>query len=157
MRAKERTMDFDLAITIRRPPEAVWPVLDDIQAYADAPGSPVPEMEKIPPGPVHVGTRWREVVRLLPGVTMTVWSEATAVEAGRRLEEDFRGPLMTGHLAYELEPAPAGCVLHQRETLTPHGPLSLVAGPMEGMLRPRLEHRLEEIRDLVESGASAPG
>jgi hypothetical protein len=150
-------MDFDLAITIRRPPEAVWPVLDDIQAYADAPGSPIPEMEKIPPGPVRVGTRWREVVRLLPGVTMTVWSEATAVEPVRRLEEDFRGPWMTGHLAYELEPVAAGCVLHQRETLTPHGPLRLVVGRMEGMLRPRLEHRLEDIRDLVESGAPAPG
>lgn len=147
-------MDFDLAITIRRPPEAVWPVLDDIQAYAGTPGSPVPEMEKIPPGPVHVGTRWREVVRLLPGVTMTVWSEATAVEPDHRLEEDFRGPLMRGHLAYELEPVPAGCVLHQRETLTPQGPLRLVAGRMAGMLRPRLEHRLEEIRDLVEAGAT---
>lgn len=149
-------MDYDLAVTIRRPSGTVWPILDDIQDHIHAPGSPVPEMEKIPPGPVRVGTRWREVVRLLPGLTMTMWSEVTAVEAGHVLEETFRGPWMSGRIRYEIEPVAGGCVLHQRETLTPHGPLRVVAGPMDRMLRPRLEARLHDIRDLIEAEEGAP-
>lgn len=143
-------MEFDLSIPIRRSPEAVYAVLADIQRYAGGTGSPVPEMEKIPPGETRIGTRWREVVRLLPFRTMTVWSEVVAAVPGRRLTETFHGPWMTGRLAYEIEPTPDGAVLHQRETLTPHGPLRLMAGRMERMLRPRLIARLAAIRDLLE-------
>jgi hypothetical protein len=150
-------VDYDMAVTIRRSPEDVYALLDDIQDHIHAPGSPVPEMEKIPPGPARAGTRWREVVRLFPGLTMTMWSEVVAVEAGRRLDETFRGPWMTGRLAYEIEPVPGGSILHQRETLTPHGPLRLVAGVMNRMLRPRLETRLEAIREVLESSGSASG
>jgi hypothetical protein len=143
-------VDFDLAVTIHRPPEATWALLDDIQDHV-RPDSPVPEMEKIPPGPVRVGTRWREVVRLAPFLTMTMWTEVTAVERGRLLGETFRGPWMTGRLTYEIEPVAEGCVLHQRETLAPHGPLRMVTGTMDRMLRPRLTARLESIRDLLEA------
>lgn len=69
-------MDYDLSVTICRPPDVVYATLADIQRYVQ-PGSPVPEMEKIPPGPTTVGTRWREVIRLAPFLTMTIWSEAT--------------------------------------------------------------------------------
>ncbi len=148
-------MDYDLSITIRKPPEAVYAVLADVQDYIHVvPGSPIPEMEKIPPGPTSVGTRWREVVRLLPFLTMTMWSEATEVVPGRRLLETFHGPWMTGRIAYEVEPTVNGSVLRQRETLTAHGPLRLVAGRMDRMLRPRLVARLEAIRNLLETDAA---
>lgn len=75
-------MEFDLSVRIGRPPEAVYAMLADIQQYVD-PAPVVPEMEKIPPGPIAVGTRWREIVRLLPGVTITMWTE---VLAGSMLE-----------------------------------------------------------------------
>ncbi len=143
-------MDYDISVTISRPPEAVYALLADVQLYIHHPGSPIPEMEKIPAGTTKVGTRWREVVRLAPFVTMTMWSEVTAIEPGRRLEESFRGPWMTGHLAYSIEPSEGGCVLYQRETLTPHGPLRLLAGPMDRMLRPKVTSRLDAIRDLLE-------
>jgi hypothetical protein len=145
-------MEFDLAVTIHRPPDAVYAVLADIQNYVK-PGSPVPEMEKIPPGPTGAGTRWREVVRLLPFMTMTMWSDVAEAVPGRRLAETFHGPWMTGRLTYEIEPTADGSVLHQRETLTPHGPLRLVEGRMDRMLRPRLMARLDSIRDLLETGA----
>jgi uncharacterized protein YndB with AHSA1/START domain len=146
-------MEFDISVAIRCPPEAVFALLADIQRYTGQPGSPVPEMEKLPPGPTGVGTRWREVVRLLPGVTMTMWSEVTAIEPGRRLEETFRGPWMTGTLAYSIQPQNGGAVLRQRETLEPHGPLRVVAGRMERMLRPRVVDRLGVIRDVLEREA----
>jgi hypothetical protein len=147
-------MQYDLSIAIHRPPEAVYAVLADVQDYIHGPGSPVPEMEKIPPGPTVVGTRWREVVRLLPFVTMTMWSEVTDVVPGRRLGETFHGPWMTGRITYEIDPTPDGSILRHRETLQPHGPLRLLAGPMDRMLRPRIEARLEDIRELLENPAA---
>jgi hypothetical protein len=143
-------MDFDVSVRVRRPPDAVFAMLADIQDYVD-PDSPVPEMEKIPVGPTKVGTRWREVVRLAPHFTMTMWSEVSGAEPGRRLDETFRGPWITGVLSYTIEPTDVGSLLRQRETLTPRGPLRLMAGPMERMLRPRIVQRLESIRDRLEA------
>jgi len=130
-------------------------MLADIQRYIQ-PGSPVPEMEKIPAGPTAVGTRWREVVRLAPFLTMTMWSDVTAIEPGRLLEETFHGPWMTGWIRYSIEPTDDGSVLRQQETLSPHGPLRLVAGKVDRMLRPRVTSRLAAIRDLLEDGSTAP-
>ena len=142
-------MEFDLSVRIGRPPEAVYAMLADIQQYVD-PASVVPEMEKIPPGPTEVGTRWREVVRLLPGITMTIWSEVVALEPGRRLEVRFHGPGMSGLLIYVIEDHDGGTLLRQIETLTPHGPLRVMAGTVERTLRPRLIARLADIGDRLE-------
>jgi hypothetical protein len=148
-------MDYDISVTVRRPPDGVYAALADIQRYID-PSSPVPEMEKIPAGPTTVGTRWREVIRLGPFLTMTMWSEVTAIESGRRLEERFHGPWITGRLAYSIEPHEGGSVLRQQQTITPQGLLRLLAGPMDRMFRPRVTARLEAIRDGLERDAPAP-
>jgi hypothetical protein len=142
-------MHFDISVQIRRPAATVFAALADIQRYVD-PGSAVPEMEKIPVGPTVVGTRWREVVRLAPHVTMTIWSEVTAIESDRLLEETFHGPWMRGTLRYTIEPTPNGCFVHQEQTITPLGPLRLVSPVMDRMFRPRVAARLESIRDGLE-------
>lgn len=151
-------MDYDISISIRRPPAAVFATLADIQRYVGA-GSPVPEMEKIPDGPTVVGTRWREVVRVAPHLTMTIWSEVTTIEADRLLAESFRGPWMHGTLRYTIEPTPTGCVVRQEQTITPIGPLRLGTRVMDRMFRPRVAARLESIRDGLEGewGTSAGG
>jgi len=146
-------LDYDLSVTIRRPPDVVYAALADIQRSID-PGSPVPEMEKIPAGPTRVGTRWREVIRLGRLLTMTMWSEVTAIEPDRRLEERFRGPWITGRLVYSIAPRDQGCMLRQQQTVTPHGPLRLVAGLMNRMFRPRVAARLEAIREGLERAAT---
>ena len=147
-------MDFDLAITIRRPPAVVLAFFIDIQDRLDpSPSSPVPELEKVPAGPTTVGTRWREVVKLAPGVRMTVWSTVTAIEPGRLLAETFTSAWMHGTLEYTVSPTGNGTLLRQRETLTPKGPLRLFDRPIAAMLRPALVKRLEDVRDLLEAGA----
>ena len=146
-------MDYDLSVTIRRTPDVVYAALADIQRFID-PDSPIPEMEKVPAGPTTVGTRWREVIRLGPLLTMTMWSEVTAIEPDRRLEERFRGPWITGRLVYSIEPTDGGCVLRPQQTITPRGPLRLVAGPMDRMFRPRVTARLGVIRDGLERDAT---
>ena len=150
-------MDYDHALTIRRPPEAVFAMMADIQEYIHAPNSPVPEMEKIPPGPTIVGTRWREVVKLLPFVTMTMWSDCTALVPDRRLELDWHGPGMTGHITYTMEPTDGDTVFRQVETVTPRGLMRLFGGLMERMLAPRLTARMEAIRDVLEGRDSRAG
>mgnify|MGYP001822612452 FL=1 len=132
-------------------------MLADVQRYVDHPGSPIPEMEKIPAGPTTVGNRWREIVRLAPFITMTVLSEVTDIEPGRRLDETFSCPWMIDSISYSIEPDDGGSLLRQRETLTPHGPLRLVAGVMNRLLEPRPRARLEAIRELLEhEGANQP-
>jgi hypothetical protein len=152
-------VDFDLAITVRRPPPDVLAFFLDLQDHLDdSPSSPVPELEKIPAGPTRVGTRWREVVKLAPGVRMTVWSTATAIEPDRRLAETFTSSWMHGTLEYTVSPTGNGTLLHQRETLTPKGPLRLLDRPIAAMLRPALVQRLEDVRDVLEAeGAQAAG
>jgi hypothetical protein len=145
-------MDYDLSVAVRRPSDAVYAALADIQRFID-PSSPVPEMEKIPAGPTAVGTRWREVIRLGPFLRMTMWSEVTAIEPDRRLEERFRGPWITGRLTYSIEPDEGGCVLRQQQTITPRGPLRLLAGLMDRMFRPRVTARLRAIREGLERDA----
>jgi hypothetical protein len=149
-------VDIDISVTINRPPAIVYAVLADIQLYIHAPGSPVPEMEKIPAGETAVGTRWREVIRLAPFVRMTIWSEVTALEVDRRLEERFRGPGFAGTLIYMIERGGDGCVLRQRQTITPRGPLRFMAGMMARMFRPRVTARLEAIRDGIEGDTMRP-
>jgi hypothetical protein len=144
-------MEYDLSIDIRRPPTEVFALLADVQEHALGRGSPVTAMEKLPPGPTRIGTRWHEVIRVAPGLRMTVWSEATAVDPPRQLSERFVGPGMQGELTYLLESIPGGTRLHQRESIRPVGLARLVAPLIDRMLRPRLVQRLDEIRRLLET------
>lgn len=145
-------MAVDLAIPIRRPPAVVFAFLTDVQDHmTEASRSIVPELEKVTPGPTRVGTRWREVVRVAPGLRFTIWSEATAVEPDRRLVETFAARWMRGSLTYELTPTPGGCELRQRQVAIPRGPLRLLDRPLERRFRARVATRLAGIRDHTEA------
>lgn len=145
-------MDFDGSVLVGAPPAAVFALLADVQDHAVEPGSPVVAMEKLPAGPTHVGTRWREVVSVMPGLTLEIWSEVTRLEPNRCLEERFWGAGMRGTLTYTLTPSRRGCLLRQQESMQTVGALRLVALPWGWMLRWRLVGRLREIRDAVEDG-----
>ncbi len=145
-------MHFDGSILVGAPPADVFALLAEVQDHAVGPGSPVTAMEKIPPGPTRVGTRWREVVSVMPGLTLEVWSEVTRLEPDRRLEERFWGSGMRGTLVYSLTPSGRGCLLRQQESMQTEGALRLIGLPWGWMLRWRLVGRLREIRDAVEDG-----
>ena len=148
--APGRPLEFDLAVEIRRPPEVVYAFLAAKEQHPQPPGSPVLRLDRLTPGPAQVGTRWIEVVRVGPGMSMTVRSHADQVEPGIALGERFTSSWFTGRLAYTLEPIRAGTRLRQQETLRPRGPLASLAGPIDAALRPRLLDRLADIRDLLE-------
>ncbi len=97
-------MYFELSIAIRWPPCEVFAFLRDIDKYPQKPGSPVLVLEQTTPGPAGVGTRYREVVQMLPFVRGEILSTVTCFVPGESLEEDFEGAGMIGHLAYQFLP-----------------------------------------------------
>lgn len=151
-------MYFDVNVTIRRPPSAVFAMLIDVQDYGKQErAARVPVMEKVTPGPTRVGTRWREVIRLAPRVTFTIWSEVVAIEQDRLLDERFRSWWMHGRLEYTMTASDGGTVLRQRERLEGRGPFRLADGFIARQLGPNIEARLDGIRRLLEEGQGQPG
>jgi len=145
-------MYFDMSITIHRSPEDVFGFLRDKDKYPQEPGSPVLVLEQTTPGPAGLGTRYREVLQMLPFVRGEILSVVTCFEPGRRLEEDFEGAGMTGHLAYSFAPAHGGTRLTQRETVRTRGALRMLEPLIERMLSRQLWRRLEDIKAILETG-----
>jgi hypothetical protein len=143
---------FEASVTVQRSPADVFGFLRDKDKYPQEEGSPVLVLEKTTPGPAAVGTRYREVVQMLPFYRGEILSEITRFEPGAFLEEDFRGAGMEGHLAYEFRPEGEGTRLIQRETLHYRGPLRVMEPVIRRMLYRRLKERLEEIKRVMEGG-----
>ena len=141
-----RSMYFELSVVIARPPEDVFAFLRDKDTFPQETGSPVLVLDKITPGSVGVGTRYREVVRMLPLVRGEILSEITRFEPPHFLEEDFQGASMRGRLAYEFAQEGDGTRLIQRETLDPVGVLRPFAGLIRRVLSAKLHQRLDSIR-----------
>lgn len=149
--------DIDLAITIRRPPRAVFDLLADIQDVEPIPRGADIEMRKDPPGPTRVGTRWHERVRLAPGCWLSVESVVTELREPAVLGMEFRSRPWRGHLTYEIEAVPGGrSVLHHRETLKLRRPLRLLTALIGRQLEAHVAQRLRDIRDVLEVGSAAP-
>ena len=127
-------MYFELSITIRRPPYDVFAFLRDKDKYPQKPGSPVLLLEQTTPGPAGVGTRYREVVQMLPFVRGEILSEVTCFVPGEALEEDYQGAGMIGHLAYQFLPEGDGTRLIQREKVAVRGFLKVLEPVMERMV-----------------------
>jgi len=145
-------MRFELSVHINRPPADVFGFLRDKDKYPQKPGSPVLTLEQTTPGPAGVGTRYREVVQMLPFVRGEILSVVTRFDPPRHVEEDFEGAGMKGHLAYEFLPEGDGTNLIQRETLEMKGLLRLSSPFVKRMLGRQLERRLDALREVLDGG-----
>jgi hypothetical protein len=145
-------MYFDLSINIKRPPLDVFAFLRDKDKYPQEPGSPVLALEKTTPGPAGVGTRYREVVQMLPFIRMEILSEVTRFERGERLEEMFDEAGMKGYLAYRFVPEDDGTKLIQQEILHMKGLLKIFSPVVKLTLSRQLWKRLEGIKEVLEDG-----
>ena len=147
-------MEFEAKAVIHHPPEDVFGFFRDIHQQPRPKGSVVPVYEKITPGPVGVGTRFREIVRLLPFLKGEVISEVTGYDPPHRLDYRFVAfGKMDGELTYRLEPFGEGVEVFQRQTLWPRGTLLKVLSPLIGAaFSQAIAHRLKGIKKLLESG-----
>jgi hypothetical protein len=146
-------MRFLFVETIQAPIEPVFAFLRDIDRVAGQSGTVVPVYEKVSPGPAGVGTRYREVVRLLPGLHREMMSEIVRFSPPRRLGYCFHGLGLTGKLLYVLEPVEGGTRLVQMQELVPRWPWKLLSpligvafNLMAGRRLPAIKRHLESIR-----------
>ena len=145
-------MYFELSVVIARRPSDVFSFLENKDKFPQKENSPVLLLEKTTEGPTDVGTRYREVVQMMPFVRGEIRSEITRYVPSRYLEETFAGASMEGYLAYEFVPKDGGTRLIQRETLSAIGFLKPFAPIMRRLLSRRLRERLESIKTILEGG-----
>lgn len=152
----EIAMEFEAKAVIHRPLEDVFGFFRGMHQQARRKGSVVPVYNKITLGPVGVGTRFREVVRLLPFLKGEVISEITGYDPPHKLDYRFVAfGKMDGELTYRLEPVDEGVQVFQRQTLRPRGTLVKLLSPLIGAaFSQAIGHRLKGIKKLLEGGGS---
>jgi hypothetical protein len=143
-------MEFEISAFIERAPGEVFVFLRDVYKLPRHDDPLVPVYDKVTPGPVGVGTRFREVVRMAPFYTFEILSEVTAICPGRFLAYDWKGPGMHGDLAYRIEAMPGGTRLEQRQTLIPTGLLRICAPLIGRAFSGRIAERIQEIKTILE-------
>lgn len=148
-------MDFEFTAVIHCPLANVFELFRDVDQYNEHEGSPVPVLDKITDGPVRVGTRYREVVKMLPFVTMTILSEITHYESERRLASRWWSNVMEGRLAYEFEPAYGGVRVVQKMSLNPKGMLRVFSPLIKVMFSRAAAQRLAWIKAFLETRSPA--
>lgn len=143
---------FCSSINIRRRPEEVFHFLANVDRVQQAGGSPVLALDRMTAGPPGLGSRYREVVRMLPFYDGEILSEITAFDRPVLLEMVWTGPAMTGRDRYELAEIEGGTKLVHQKWTSAQGFLRVMEPFMQRALVPRLESRLEDIRRLLEAG-----
>jgi len=76
----------------------------------------------------------------------------TLFDPGERLQEDFEGAGMKGHLAYRFVLEDGGTRLIQQQTVEPLGLLRVAEPIIRRALTRQLRKRLEAIKEVLESG-----
>ena len=143
-------MDFEFSVTIKRPVKDVFAFFRDIDQHAGKPGTVVPIYDKRTPGPVDVGTYYREVVQVTSLIRWEVISEVVRFEPESVLAYQFSGLGMGGELQYAFCEVAAGTRIHQAQTLRPRGILRLLRPVISKMFAQAAEERLKAIRTLLE-------
>jgi len=147
-------MVFTEEIEIAAPVEAVFGCLANKHRIERKPGALVPRLDKLTAGPVGVGTRFVEEVRMFPGVISTIRSRVTRFDSGVALEEEFEGAGLVGTMRYSFDQTGSGTRLtHVQEMRF----LGLYRGfnLILPVFRIAMRRRLQAIKALLESGAAA--
>jgi len=143
---------FSSSVYIARSPEEIFDVLANLQRVQQAEASPVLALEMTTSDAPRLGSRYREVVQILPFYTGEFLSEITAFEPPRLLELAYTGPGMTGGDRYDLTETRGGTHLNHKKWLSCTGLLRIVEPFMSKPLFSRLEARLAAIKRGLEEG-----
>jgi uncharacterized protein YndB with AHSA1/START domain len=140
-------MRFTNTITIRRPREAVFAYLADLENlprwnYA------IQQTRKVTPGPVDVGSRYHQI-RTVPE-RREESLEVTDLEPGRRLTVVGTLNALPARLSYVLEPVGDATVLTNDVELTTSGPLTLVAPLASRQIKAAVAANLDVLRQVLE-------
>jgi len=92
--------------TLSAPPDRVYALLTDLDGAAGRVRA-ILRLEKLTPGPVRVGTRWRETRKMF-GREASAEMEMKRLDPPRRIEVICEDDGCTYHAVYELQPEGAG-------------------------------------------------
>jgi uncharacterized protein YndB with AHSA1/START domain len=104
--------------------------------------------QKLTPGPVEVGTRFR-LERTAPQPAVEEL-EVTALQPADRLEVAGRLGPFDARLSYVLRDVPSGTHLVNRVELEPRGPLGLLGGLVGGRIRGAVADNLTALKGVLE-------
>lgn len=138
---------FENSVRITRSVEHVFAYLADLEHVPEW-NYAISETRKTTPGPVAVGTTYRQV-RSVPNTaveTLTV----TRLDPDRRLDVEGRLGPFDARLSYELEPDSEGTRLVNSVRLEAHGPMRLAAGLARGRVRDAVASNLGVLKKILE-------
>jgi len=141
-----------LKININKPPSEPFNFLCDKDKFKQPSDSPVLLLEKTTPGPIGLGTRYREVVQMMPFIKREMLSEVTKFEPSKVLEEKWRGGSMEGILTYFFNPIPEGTELIQHVNIKALGLLKPFDKMISKTYAKAAQYRLECLKSLLETG-----
>ena len=142
---------FSNTIDIARTPADVFAYLADLEHTPEWNWA-VTRTRKLDPGPVAVGTRFRQT-RSVPRQAVEVL-EVTRLDADRRIDivEDL-APL-AAHLTYELSPVPHGTRLSNVVELDPPGPHGFLGSLFTDRIQASVAQNLGVLRTVLEGARS---
>jgi hypothetical protein len=143
------------SIEIRKPPEVVFDFLANIQDVHQSDASPVLALDLITEGPPRLGSRYREVVRMMPFVKGEIISEITIFNFPYALGLTWDGPGMRGTDKYELDAFKCHTILKHTKRTSFLGILRFMEPIMRIPLIPRLEQRLVDIKRILEEAKNS--
>jgi hypothetical protein len=148
-------MDFEFKADIKRSVEDVFAFFRDLDQFAGRKGSIVPILENITPGPVGLGTRYYEVVQIMPFITGEVFSEIAEFVPNQLISYEYTALGMKGNLTYLFEASSDATKVFQKQSFMPGGILKVLSPIIKAMFSRMAEKRLRSIKDLLENeGAS---
>jgi hypothetical protein len=130
--------------------EDVFDFLSDFRNHHQEVKSQVLEVEKITPGEVGIGTKYREVVRFLPLVTAELISEINRLETNEYLEISWNGAGMEGVISYRFLAEGEWTKLEFSETVQLKGIIKLVEPIIHTSFLNGMRDRLAGIKRVLE-------
>ena len=149
------SLAFHFAADVERPLDDVFGFFRDVDQHAGRVGTVVPVYDKLTPGPVGLGTRYREVVRVLPFVQGEIVSQVVCYEPPHKLGYRFAGLGMDGELEYRFQAVDCGTRVSQRQILRPRGLLKQLRPLIRITFGRVAGRRLVSIKALLEGDSPA--
>jgi hypothetical protein len=133
------------SILIEQTPEELFPIVADPFTQLKWDGETLKEVEKLTPGPLGKGTRYRGKFKGLG----TLEYEFAEFESGRRFAHLSKLPFGLGRHIFEFEPVPDGTRLTQSMIVDPTLMGRILSPIARVMMRNRLRLINSEIRQYV--------
>lgn len=142
-------INFIKTILISRPVSEVYAYLADLEHTPEWNWA-ITETTKITPGPVAVGTRYRQTRSVPRSATEDL--RITVLEPNRRIEVEGTLARFPAHLTYRLASSQTGTEVTNTVVLQPEGALRLAGSLIVNRISQSVADNLSQLKSLLETG-----